>query len=103
MWEACLALAIILLFALQPLLRRIPSRVNSSVMLVSGAALILLMLLAPGAGTWHRFGLIAVGALFIARAVPEILGRGDADGARLIRDWDIGTSGWLSVVPDAER
>lgn len=69
MWEVILVLAVLLFFVVQLLLRKLPSRVHVSLMLLSGVALVLLVLLAPGAETWHRFGLIAVGSLFIVRAV----------------------------------
>lgn len=73
MWEVIVILAIILLFAAQPLLRKLPAGVNSSLLLASGVVLVLLVVLAPGSDTWHRFALMAVGALFIARAVRGYL------------------------------
>lgn len=67
MWEAVFLLAIILLVTVHVLLRKVSRRVNDSLMVASGIGLILLVVLAPGAETWHRYGLLAIGLFSMLR------------------------------------
>ena len=72
MWEAIFLVAIILLFAVHVSLRNLSRRVNDSLMAASGIGIILLVVLAPGAETWHRFGLMAIGLSSILRGTWRI-------------------------------
>jgi uncharacterized membrane protein SirB2 len=67
MWEGVFLLAVVLLLAMHLLIRRLPSTVSDSLMLASGIGMIVLVILAPGAETWHRYGLLAIGILSILR------------------------------------